>query len=132
MLIQAGQIRERLAKEILSSGLHKKLETEKLIETLAVAVSSRAEIDVGTIESLVDDKDRHLLAEFLFEQPAEHTWEAAESCFMVLRKRQIDRELSELRELIESKPELDELKRLFARKQVLQNLLSNLSLTAHR
>jgi DNA primase len=132
MLIQAGQIRERLAKEILSSGLHKKLETEKLIETLAVAVSSGAEIDVGTIESLVDDKDRHLLAEFLFEQPAEHTWEAAESCFMVLRKRQIDRELSELRELIESKPELDELKRLFARKQVLQNLLSNLSLTAHR
>jgi DNA primase len=122
MLADANGFREKLAQEIVSSGLHRGLETEKIFDLL-VARSGEPS-DPSTFAEALDERDRRVLFEIFFESFSEHTWEEAESCLGVLRSRRVEQELAELQKQLESKPPTAELRRIITRRLELQKLLA--------
>jgi len=123
MLVEAEGFREKLAAEIVSSGLHRGLETERIIEVLVHKIAERP--DAATIAAALEGPDQRLLFQVLFEQTMDHTWEEAEACLEFLRNRQISQELSELEKKVQAGPVKEELIRLLARKDELNRILSN-------
>ncbi|MGD0542796.1 MAG: DNA primase [Candidatus Acidiferrales bacterium] len=122
MLAEANGFREKLAREMVSSGLHRGLETEKIFELL-IAKSGEPS-DPSTFAEALDERDRRVLFEIFFESFSEHTWEEAESCLGVLRSRRVEQELAELQKQLESKPPTAELRRIITRRLELQKLLA--------
>jgi DNA primase len=122
MLAEANGFREKLAQEIVSSGLHRGLETEKIFELLIAKAGERS--DPATFAEALDERDRRVLFEIFFESFSEHTWEEAESCLAVLRSRRLEQELGELQKQLESNPSTDELRRIITRRLELQKLLA--------
>jgi DNA primase len=123
MLVEAEGFREKLAVEIVESSLHHGLETERIIEVLVSKIAERP--DAATIAAALEENDRRLLFEVLFDQTMDHTWEEAEACLEFLRDRQISRELSELERKVQTQPAKEELMRLLARKDELNRILSS-------
>jgi DNA primase len=123
MLVEAEGFREKLAHELLAESLHRGLEGERLIEILISKVGERS--DPAALAASLDERDRRLLFEILFEPFGEATWEAAENCIGVLRNRRVQEELAELQKQIESKPSNEELRRLVTRRLELQKLLAS-------
>ena len=124
MLVEAEGFREKLAREIASSGLHRGLESERIFEALISATASGERPDPATLAANFEEKDRRLFFEVLFEAPAEATWEAAESCMSALRSRQVNQELAELQKKIEAGPSANDLQQLLIRKEKLLRSLS--------
>lgn len=122
MLAEADGFREKLAHEIVSSGLHRGLETEKIFDLLITKAGERS--DPATFAEALDERDRRVLFEIFFESFSEHTWEEAESCLGVLRSRRVEQELAELQKKLESKPPAEELRRIITRRLELQKLLA--------
>jgi DNA primase len=113
MLAEADGFREKLAREIVSSGLHRGLETEKIFDLLIAKSGERS--DPATFAEALDERDRRMLFEIFFESFSEHTWDEAESCLSVLRNRRVEQELSELQQQLEAKPAAEELRHLIDR-----------------
>jgi hypothetical protein len=126
MLIEAEGFREKLAREISSSELHRGLETEKIFEVIVRVVLAGERPDPTSLAGALEEKDRRLLFEFLFDSSGAAEWEEAESCLSVLRNRRVERELAELQKQIESKPSTAEMRRLLTRKQELHKFLAGL------
>src|SRR5579875_30749 len=130
MLAEPTAIRERLAREIAESNLHRALETEKLFGLLTARAISSQHPDPAALGEDWGAADRRLLFGAVFERSAEPTWQEAESCLAVLRERsvcsELVQELAELQKKIESNLPLDELKHLLARRQELQRKLVRL------
>src|ERR1700735_3417546 len=124
MLFEAAEFREKLAQEIASGDLHRGLETRNIFEALIVAIGSGGKLDAGAVAATLDDKDRRLFFEILFETLPEGTWEDAESCLGFLRDRTGAQELTDLQRQIEANPATEELKRLVIRRMELLRLLS--------
>jgi DNA primase len=122
MLAEADGFREKLARDIVSSGLHRGLETEKIFDLLIAKAGERC--DPATFAEALDERDRRVLFEIFFESFSEHTWEEAESCLGVLRSRRVEQELAELQKKLESKPPTEELRRIITRRLELQKLLA--------
>jgi DNA primase len=122
MLAEADGFRERLAHEIVSSGLHRGLETEKIFDLLIAKAGEPS--DPATFAEALDERDRRVLFEIFFESFSEHTWEEAESCLGVLRSRRVEQELAELQKKLESKLPTEELRRIITRRLELQKLLA--------
>jgi DNA primase len=122
MLAEADGFREKLAREIVSSGLHRGLETEKIFDLLIAKAGERS--DPTTFAEALDERDRRVLFEIFFESFSAHTWEEAESCLGVLRSRRLEQELAELQKKLESKPPAEELRRIITRRLELQKLLA--------
>ena len=122
MLAEADGFREKLANEIVSSGLHRGLETEKIFDLLIAKAGERS--DPATFAEALDERDRRVLFEIFFESFSEHTWEEAESCLGVLRSRRVEQELAELQKKLESKLPAEELRRIITRRLELQKLLA--------
>ncbi|HXO04391.1 MAG TPA: DNA primase, partial [Candidatus Sulfotelmatobacter sp.] len=122
MLAEADGFREKLAQEIVSSGLHRGLETEKIFDLLIAKAGERS--DPATFAEALDERDRRMLFEIFFESFSEHTWDEAESCLNVLRNRRVEQELSELQQRLEAKPAAEELRRIIKRRLELQKLLA--------
>jgi DNA primase len=122
MLVEAEGFREKLAAELLSNALHRGLESERILDVLIAKASEPP--DPAALASALEEKDRRVLFEVLFETSMEHTWEEAESCLSVLRSRSVEQELSELQKRIETKLSSDELGRLLARRLELQKMLA--------
>jgi DNA primase len=122
MLAEANGFREKLAQDIVSSGLHRGLETEKIFELLIAKSGESA--DPSTFAEALDERDRRVLFEIFFESFSEHTWEEAQSCLGVLRSRRLEQELAELQKQLESKPPAAELRRIITRRLELQKLLA--------
>jgi DNA primase len=120
MLAEANGFREKLAQDIVSSGLHRGLETEKIFELLI----AKSGADPSTFAEALDERDRRVLFEIFFESFSEHTWEEAQSCLGVLRSRRLEQELAELQKQLESKPPAAELRRIITRRLELQKLLA--------
>jgi len=123
MLAEADGFREKLAREIVSSGLHRGLETEKIFDLLIAKAGERS--DPATFAQALEERDRRVLFEIFFESFSEHTWEEAESCLGVLRSRRLEQELAELQKKLESKPPTEELRRIITRRLELQKLLAS-------
>lgn len=122
MLVEAEGFRERLAREIVANELHRGLETERIFEVLVTKVAQKP--DAATLAGALEEKDRRMLFEVLFESSAEGTWEEAESCLGVLRSRPVEQELAELQKQIETKVAPEELNRLLTRRLDLQKKLA--------
>jgi DNA primase len=124
MLVEAEGFREKLASEIAAGGLHRGLETERIFEVL-VSVTSRGErVEAAALAAVLEERDRRVLFEVLFESSAEATWEEAESCLGVLRSRYLEQELAELQKKIEAQAAPEELTRLLVRRLELQKMLA--------
>jgi len=122
MLIEAEGFREKLAGEIIANALHRGLETERILELLISKVSEQP--DPAALAAALEERDRRLLFEVLFETSGEATWESAESCLSVLRGRRVEEELAELQKQIETKAAPAELNRLLTRRLELQRMLA--------
>jgi hypothetical protein len=73
---------------------------------------------------VLEERDRRILFEILFEEAGEATWEEAVSCIETLQHRQAERELAEVQRTIEASPGGPELRGLLVRKQELMRRLA--------
>src|SRR6204780_1901182 len=125
MLFEAAEFRERLAQEIALANLHHGLETRNIFEALISALAAGEIPDASALSSRLDDKDRRLIFEILFESLPEGGWDDAESCLNFLRNLPVTEELATLQRQIEAAPPPEEMKRLVVRRMELLRLLSH-------
>ncbi len=129
MLFEADEFRQQLAHQIAVEELHKGLETKNIFEALIAANAREAETsrrpDPADVARGLDDKDRRVMFEVLFEALPDATWTEAESCLHFLRNRPVSIELAELQQRIESNPPPSELALMLHRRLELTRLLSS-------
>ncbi|MBZ5698006.1 MAG: DNA primase [Acidobacteriia bacterium] len=127
MLIEAEEFRLQLAQQIRAEDLHRGLETERILAVLVGACESGERPDAASLATALEDRDRRLLFEIAFEAAAAPTWEEAESCLAVLRRRRAEEELAAVQRQIETQSAAagsnGELRRLLERKQELRRRL---------
>jgi len=124
MLMEAEGFRRELAQQLQQGGLYRGLETEKVFAALIVAALSDQPMQATEIGALLEDRDRRMLFEILFEPAQEGTWEEAESCLEALRRRLIEQELAEVQRSIEANAAGPALRELLTRKQELMKRLA--------
>ncbi len=122
MLVEADGFREKLASELAHDSLHRGLECERLLDLLISKVGDHP--DPATLAAALEERERRLLFEVLFEPVPEPTWDDAENCLNVLRNRRVEEELAALQKKIEAKPATDELRSLLTRRLELQKQLA--------
>jgi DNA primase len=119
MLVEAEGFRRELAQRLQQGRFYLGLETERILAALIVAGLSDQPMTASEIGASLEERDRRLFFEILFEEAQEGSWEEAESCLEALRERQIERELASLQREIETNPSGPTLRELLARKQEL-------------
>ena len=101
MLMEASEFRERLGEEIRTDQLHRGLETERILNALLESCAAGTTPDATSVAPKLEEYDRRLLFEIAFESGAEASWEEAESCLEVLRRRKSEEELASVQQQIE-------------------------------
>jgi DNA primase len=124
MLAEAEGFRHELARELQNAQLYHGLETEKIFAALIVASLSGEPVRASEVAAGLEERDRRILFEILFEEASEATWEEAVSCIEALYHRQAERELAEVQRTIEASPGGPELRGLLVRKQELMRRLA--------
>jgi DNA primase len=119
MLVEAEEFKRQLAQRLNQSRLYQGLETEKIFAALIAAGLADEPMQATEIGAMLEDRDRRVFFEILFEEANEGTWEEAESCMEALRSRQVEQELAEVQREIESNPSGTALRELLTRKQEL-------------
>lgn len=127
MLAEAEGFRIELAKRLKEERLYLGLETEKIFAALILASLSGEHVQVSELAGLLEERERRLLFEILFESGVEPTWEEAESCLEALRRRQVEGELAGVQRQLEANPPAGELRGLLERKQTLLRKLASLA-----
>ena len=124
MLAEAESFRGQLAQQLKSEGLYENLETEKIFAALVDANLSGTAVQATEIAAGLEDRDRRLLFEILFEESNELTPEEAASCVEALQNRKAERELAEVQRNIEGNPPAPEMRNLLEKKQGLMRRLA--------
>ena len=124
MLAEAEGFRHELAQQLQNARLYHGLETEKIFAGLIVASLSGNPVQATEVAALLEERDRRLLFEILFEESSEPTWEEAMSCIEALHHRQAERELADVQRSIEANPPGQELRGLLEKKQDLMRRLA--------
>src|SRR5713226_4174452 len=124
MLAEAEGFKRELAQRLQHGRLYEGLETEKVFAALIVAGLSDEPIPATEIGAQLDERERRVFFEILFEDAQEPTWEEAESCLDALRRRQIEQELAKVQRTIEANPSGAGLRELLERKQELMKQLT--------
>src|ERR1700688_2437811 len=124
MLAEADSFRRDLAQRLGDAGLHAGLETEKVFTALIAANLAGNTIEATEIAADLEERDRRMLFEILFEDSGELTWEEAESCLEALHHRRAEKELAEVQRSIEANPAATEMRTLLAKKQELMRRLA--------
>src|SRR3989449_949956 len=124
MLAEAEGFRQELAKQLQNARLYHGLETEKIFAALVIASSSGQPVQAAEVGAMLEDRDRRLLFEILFEEANEPTWEEAQSCIEALQHRQAERELADVQRSIEANPPGQEMRGLLEKKQELMRRLA--------
>jgi len=124
MLAEAEGFRRELAQQLQSGQLYHGLETEKIFAALIVASFSGEPIQPSEIGSMLEDRDRRVLFEILFEEAQEGSWEEAQSCLEALARKQVERELAEVQRGIEANPTGAAMRELLTKKQELMRRLA--------
>ena len=119
MLAEAEGFRRELAQRLQQGRLYQGLESEKILAALIVAALAEEPMSATEIGALLEERDRRVFFEILFEEGVEGTWEEAESCLEALRGKQIEQELAQVQREIESNPTGTAMRELLARKQEL-------------
>jgi DNA primase len=124
MLAEAEGFRQELAQRLQNAQLYHGLETEKIFAALVVASLSGQPVQATEVAAVLEERDRRLLFEILFEEDSEPTWEEALSCIETLQQRQAEQELAEVQRSIEADPAGSGLRDLLTRKQELMRRLA--------
>jgi DNA primase len=124
MLVEAEGFRREIAQRLQQGRLYEGLETEKILAALVVAGLSDQPVQATEIGALLDERDRRLFFEILFEPAQEGSWEEAASCLEALHRRQIEQELLRVQRDIEALPAGQSTRELLSRKQELLKRLS--------
>src|SRR5450432_977003 len=122
MLAEADDFRKELADRLKNAQLYEGLETEKVFAALIAANLADTAMDATAINASeigagLEERDRRMLFEILFEESSELTWEEAESCIESLQNRQAERALAEVQRSIEANPPATEMRSLLEKKQ---------------
>jgi len=123
MLAEAEGFRRELARRLQQGSFYQGMETEKIIAALIVASLSDEPLHATEIGAHLEERDRRVFFEILFEPAQEPSWEEAESCLEALERKQIERELTRIQLEIEAKPEPAVLRELLNQKQELTRRL---------
>src|SRR6266852_686135 len=94
--------RARLASELRGGGLYQGLETERIFAALLEVCAQGTAPDATALANALPESDRRLWFEIVFEAAAESSWDEAESCLAVLRRRKAKAELDAVQRQIES------------------------------
>jgi DNA primase len=124
MLAEAEGFRSELAQHLETSRLYQGLETEKIFAALVSAALTAKPLNAAEIGSTLEDRERRLFFEILFEEAQQPSWEEAQSCLDTLARKQLERELSEVQRVIEANPTGQDLRELLTRKQDLMRRLA--------
>jgi len=124
MLAEGEGFRGELAQQLQQGQLYLGLETEKIFVALIAASHSGHAVQATEIAAALEERDRRLLYEILFEETSELTWEEAESCVDALRHRQAEKQLADVQRSIEANPAAQEMRDLLQRKQELMRRLA--------
>jgi DNA primase len=124
MLAEAEGFRQELAQRLQNAQLYHGLETEKIFAALVIACLSGQPVQATDVAALLEERDRRLFFEILFEEASEPTWEEALSCVETLQHRQAEQELAEVQRCIEANPAGPGLRDLLTRKQELMRRLA--------
>ena len=124
MLAEAQGFRQELAQHLQNAHLYHGLETEKIFAALVLASLSGQPVQATEVGAMLEERDRRLLFEILFEEASEPTWEEAMSCIEALQHRQAERELADVQRSIEANPAAPELRGLLEKKQELMRRLA--------
>lgn len=119
MLAEAEDFKRELAERLKQGRLYQGLETEKIFAALIVAGLADQPMQATEIGALLEERDRRVFFEILFEDANEGTWEEAESCMEALRGKQVEQELAQVQREIERNPTAEAMRGLLARKQEL-------------
>src|SRR3977135_153826 len=90
MLAEGEGFRRELAQQLQQDQLYHGLETEKIFAALVIAGLSGQPVQANEVGAMLEERDRRLLFEILFEEANEPTWEEALSCIEALQNRQGD------------------------------------------
>lgn len=124
MLAEADSFRRDLAQRLSDAELCAGLETEKVFTALIAANLAGSTMEATEIAAGLEERDRRMLFEILFEESSEFTWEEAESCIESLQNRQTERALAEVQRSIEANPAFAEMRTLLSKKQELMRRLA--------
>jgi len=124
MLAEGEGFRSELAQQLQQGQLYHGLETEKIFTALIVASLSGEPVQPSELAASLEERDRKMFYEILFEDSSEPTWEEAQSCLETLRHRQAEKELADVQRSIEANPAGPELRGLLQRKQTLMRRLA--------
>jgi DNA primase len=124
MLAEADSFRRELAEQLQDGQLYAGLETEKVFAALVAANLAGEKIDATEVAAGLEERERRMLFEILFEESGELTSEEAASCIESLQNRQAERALAEVQKSIEANPAPGELRGLLERKQDLMRRLA--------
>ncbi len=124
MLAEAQGFRQELAKHLQNAHLYHGLETEKIFAALVIASLSGQPVQATDVGAVLEERDRRLLFEILFEEANEPTWEEAMSCIEALQHRQAEQELADVQRSIEANPAAPEMRGLLEKKQELMRRLA--------
>jgi len=124
MLAEAQGFRQELAKHLQDAHLYHGLETEKIFAAMVIASLSGQPLQATEVGAMLEERDRRLLFEILFEEANEPTWEEAMSCIEALQNRQAEQELADVQRSIEANPAAPELRGLLEKKQELMRRLA--------
>jgi DNA primase len=124
MLAEAEGFRRELAQRLQAAQLHHGLETEKVFSALIVASLADEPMQATEVATQLEERDRRILFEILFEEASEPTWEEAVSCVEALQHRQAERELADVQRSIEANPTVAEMRGLLEKKQDLMRRLA--------
>jgi DNA primase len=124
MLADGEGFRGELAQQLQQGQLYLGLETERIFVALIAAGLSGQAVQATKVAAALEERDRRLLYEILFEETSELTWEEAESCVDALRHRQAEKQLADVQRSIEANPAAPEMRDLLQRKQELMRRLA--------
>ena len=123
MLAEAEGFRRELAQRLQAAQLHQGLETEKVFAALIVQSLADEPMEATEVAAQLEERDRRMLYEILFEEASEPTWEEAVSCVEALQHRQAERELADVQRSIGRRiPPMPEMRGLL--EQLKQDLMA--------
>ena len=124
MLAEGEGFRHELAQRLQENQLYLGLETEKVLAALVAASLSGGPVQASEVAATLEERDRRMFFEILFEDSSDLTWEEAESCVEALHHRRAERELADVQRSIESSAAGPDLRALLERKQELMKRLA--------
>jgi DNA primase len=124
MLAESESFRQELARQLDREPLYLGMETEKIFAALVAASLSGEPLQATELGASLEDRDRRLFFEILFEESNDATWEEAQSCLEALHHRRAERELADVQRTIEANPAGPDLRGLLERKQELMKKIA--------